>query len=66
MVNRSAAVGFQRGAGEYERARPSYPQAVLDAVPTEGTIVDLAAGTGKLTRLLPGNVIAVESVEPVT
>ena len=62
MVNRSAAVGFERAAGEYERARPSYPQAVLDALPSSGTIVDVAAGTGKLTRQLPGDVIAVEPI----
>ena len=62
MVNRSAAVGFQRGAADYERSRPSYPPAVLDALPASGRIVDVAAGTGKLTRLLPGDVVAVEPV----
>ncbi len=62
MVNRSAAVGFQRGAADYERARPSYPPEVLDLLPRTGRIVDLAAGTGKLTRLLPGDVLAVEPV----
>ena len=36
---------------------------MLDALPTSGRIVDLAAGTGKLTRLLPGDVVAVEPVE---
>jgi hypothetical protein len=44
-VNRSAAVGFERGAADYEKARPSYPQAVLDSLPSRGRIVDLAAGT---------------------
>jgi SAM-dependent methyltransferase len=63
LVNRSAAVGFERGAGDYERSRPSYPQAVLDALPSSGRIVDLAAGTGKLTRLLAGDVVAVEPVD---
>jgi SAM-dependent methyltransferase len=62
VVNRSAAVGFQRGAADYERARPSYPPEVLDLLPPAGRIVDLAAGTGKLTRLLPGDVLAVEPV----
>ena len=61
-VNPTAATGFERGAEDYERARPSYPAAVLDVLPSSGTIVDLAAGTGKLTRLLPGRVIAVEPV----
>jgi SAM-dependent methyltransferase len=62
VVNRSAADGFQRGAADYERARPSYPAEVLDLLPRGGRIVDVAAGTGKLTRLLPGTVVAVEPV----
>lgn len=67
MINRSAAVGFEQGAADYERARPSYPQAVLDAMALgDGAVViDLAAGTGKLTRQLattPGFVVGVEPV----
>jgi SAM-dependent methyltransferase len=62
LINDAAATGFQRGAADYEKARPSYPPAVLDALPASGAIVDLAAGTGKLTRLLPGRVVAVEPV----
>lgn len=62
MINDAAATGFERGAADYEKARPSYPDAVLDALPSSGTIVDLAAGTGKLTRLLRGDVIAIEPV----
>ena len=62
LINDAAATGFERGAADYEKARPSYPQAVLDALPAGGVVVDLAAGTGKLTRLLRGDVIAVEPV----
>lgn len=67
MINRSATVGFEQGAADYERARPSYPQAVLDAVPLrEGAVVvDLAAGTGKLTRQLAASPAFVVGVEPV-
>lgn len=67
MINRSAAIGFQRSADLYERARPSYPAAFIDALPLAGArVVDLAAGTGKLTRLLvaaSGDVVAVEPVD---
>ena len=69
---RAAAEGFERGAGDYERARPSYP---ADAVGLRrrtrsrcgpGTrVLDLAAGTGKLTRLLVPSGADVVAVEPV-
>ncbi len=55
-------------ADDYERGRPGYPaEAVAVAeVPADATVLDLAAGTGKLTRLLVrtfGRVIAVEPAE---
>lgn len=69
-IDETAAIGFARASGEYERGRPGYP---VEAVARLGrelviergqTVVDLAAGTGKLTRrlveLLPAEVIAVE------
>lgn len=63
-VNRSAAIGFERAADLYERARPSYPTALIDRLPLDGTrVLDLAAGTGKLTRLLGPRVVAVEPVD---
>ena len=52
MTNEVAATGFERGAADYEKARPAYPAAVLDLLPATGTVVDVAAGTGKLTRQL--------------
>ncbi len=54
---------FGRVADAYERGRPEYPSQVLEILRPAGQVLDLAAGTGKLTRLLrasPARVIAVE------
>jgi ubiquinone/menaquinone biosynthesis C-methylase UbiE len=68
------ARAFGPVADEYERGRPGYPAAALDLLASElglggdSVVVDLAAGTGKLTRdLIPrfGRVIAVEPLEPM-
>lgn len=70
-INPVAASGFTTGVGAYERARPGYPAAlvevlVADAGLVEGaTVVDLAAGTGKLTRLLSPSGARLTAVEPV-
>jgi ubiquinone/menaquinone biosynthesis C-methylase UbiE len=71
-VDEIAATGFQRAAGDYELGRPGYPAEAVERLRQEigiesgHTVVDLAAGTGKLTRLLvellPAEVIAVEPV----
>jgi SAM-dependent methyltransferase len=43
-----------RAAEAYERGRPDWPEELLDAVPVPpaSDVLDLGAGTGKLTRLL--------------
>lgn len=66
-----AARGFEAGAAAYEAARPGYPDeavAVLRDVVGVGpgiSVVDLAAGTGKLTRRLVELGASVTAVEPV-
>jgi SAM-dependent methyltransferase len=70
-VHPLAAAGFGRAAESYEAARPSYPS---DAVAwlaeslhlrPSRTVVELGAGTGKLTRLLTPTGARVVAVEPV-
>lgn len=59
-----------RWADDYERGRPGWPPEAIDIaslLPT-ATVLDLGAGTGKLTRLLVpmfDRVIAVEPAEPM-
>jgi SAM-dependent methyltransferase len=66
-----AAAGFGRAAEVYERARPSYPPEAIDwllartGIGQGDTIVDLGAGTGKLTRLLAPSGARVIAVEPI-
>jgi SAM-dependent methyltransferase len=67
----TAATGYARTAGAYERGRPGYPPEAIDHIAAAlrlgpgRTVLDLAAGTGKLTRLLAGRDAAVIAVEPV-
>jgi SAM-dependent methyltransferase len=57
---------FGDEAALYERVRPSYPEAAVDWLLPAGArrVVDLAAGTGKLTRLLVERGLDVVAVEP--
>jgi SAM-dependent methyltransferase len=66
-IHEAAATGFSRAAAEYERGRPDYPPTVLEAlhVSPDLVVLDLAAGTGKLTRLLATTAATVIAVEPV-
>lgn len=65
------ARAFGRAAEAYERSRPTYPADALDwvaeAVPLAAgdNVVDLGAGTGKLTRLLVARGYQVVAVEPI-
>jgi SAM-dependent methyltransferase len=70
-VHRSAAVGFDRAGAAYERGRPGYPDAAVAKLARElgiengRVVLDLAAGTGKLTRALTGLGAELIAVEPV-
>jgi SAM-dependent methyltransferase len=63
-------VGFASGSDVYERARPGYPadavahlMATTQIVPGS-RVLDLAAGTGKLTRQLDAAGVSCVAVEP--
>jgi SAM-dependent methyltransferase len=70
-IHRVAAEGFGAAAEAYERGRPGYPgEAVTHLVRVLGigpsrTVLDLAAGTGKLTALLVPTGATLVAVEPV-
>jgi SAM-dependent methyltransferase len=67
----TATAGFGSSAEAYERGRPGYPKEVVDLLRVAlglgpgSTVVDVAAGTGKLTRALRGGGAEVVAVEPV-
>jgi ubiquinone/menaquinone biosynthesis C-methylase UbiE len=71
MVHPAAATGFARSVEAYERARPDYPPEAIAYLAREldlregRTVVDLAAGSGKLTRPLATLGCEVIAVEPV-
>jgi SAM-dependent methyltransferase len=59
------ALSFGGVADQYERARPLYPEDAVDWLVGEAReVVDLAAGTGKLTRQLVARGLDVTAVEP--
>jgi SAM-dependent methyltransferase len=66
----SRALSFGRGAADYDRARPEYSAEALDLVTArlglgpEAEVLDLGAGTGKLTRALVERFARVTAVEP--
>jgi SAM-dependent methyltransferase len=65
------AAQFADVAGAYERGRPGYAPAVVGAIaaelriPSGAPVLDLAAGTGKLTRALLAFGLDMVAVEPL-
>jgi MOSC domain-containing protein YiiM/SAM-dependent methyltransferase len=70
-IHESAAKGFAAGVDAYERGRPSYsPEAIAHIVRElriglGSRVLDLAAGTGKLTRELVPTGAEMIAVEPI-
>jgi SAM-dependent methyltransferase len=70
-IHPTAARGFSAAVREYERARPSYPEEAVDRlvqeleVTRDGLVLDLGAGTGKLTRLLAPTGARLVAIDPV-
>ena len=60
-------LSFDRVADEYERTRPTYPPELLEQLPldADAAVLDLGAGTGKLTRVLAERYRNVTAVEPL-
>jgi SAM-dependent methyltransferase len=70
-VNSAALLGFSEAALSYNQGRPEYPTEMLGwlreklGVYGGKNVVDLAAGTGKFTRLLRQTGANVTAIEPV-
>jgi SAM-dependent methyltransferase len=71
MESSRFARSFGAVAGEYERGRPNYPADAVDEMISvlglhrDSTVIDLAAGTGKLTRALTPRFRRVIAIEPL-
>jgi SAM-dependent methyltransferase len=71
MTDEQFATAFACAAQDYERGRPGYPAAAIDelvralCLQRRSIVVDLAAGTGKLTRELTLRFDRVTAIEPL-
>jgi SAM-dependent methyltransferase len=70
-IHDTAARGFAQATEAYEEGRPTYPAGAAEHLERElhlrrgRVVLDLAAGTGKLTAVLVGTQASVVAVEPV-
>ena len=70
-IHEAAARGFSRAVSDYERGRPGYPPEAVEILVREldlrpgRTVLDLAAGSGKLTRELVRSGAEIVAVDPV-
>ncbi len=71
VIHESAAKGFAAAADAYERGRPTYSAEAIDRLIAElgigpgKRVLDLAAGTGKLTRQIAPAGAEIVAVEPI-
>ena len=71
MIHPAASAGFERSADAYDRARPDYPDEGVDwlwgslGLAAGDRVVDVGAGTGRLTGPLAARGAYVVAVEPV-
>lgn len=65
-IRAAQAASFDSAAQTYERARPSYPPEAVDWLleSSPQDVLDLGAGTGKLTRAFVGRVRTIVAVDP--
>lgn len=70
-MNPTAAKGFHTEAEAYEKGRPEYSREIISFLQKElflgsdKKLVDLAAGTGKFTRLIAATGVDLVAIEPV-
>lgn len=66
QLRATQAASFEKAADVYERSRPGYPQEAVDwlLASEPETVLDLGAGTGKLTRQLVGSAPVIHAVDP--
>lgn len=65
-TDRARALSFGGVAAQYDRARPSYPTALIDTLMewAPRAVLDVGCGTGKASRLLADRGCVVTGVEP--